>query len=150
MTLSEILNLTVAGIGLTMSSIAIGISITTFKKQIRMSLFEKRYDIYYACELICGLCSIGEPDAIIAVLDNRNIKCDDPAVGATQFLFDKETYALITEIFGKWNLMRDYHDVIDSNPDVKSEYEHLKNWFALKKGCLDGIFRKYLDLRETK
>lgn len=150
MALSEMLNIIVALLGLTLSVIAICISIATFRKQTRMSLFEKRFDIYYACQLVCGLCSIGEPNLVADVLYNRKIKCSDNDIVAAQFLFNKKTHMLISEIFSKWTLMRDYHDAYHSNVDFKVKYEQLKKWFTYTKGTLNEDFRKYLDMRETK
>ena len=150
MTTSEVINLAVAISGLVLSMVAIVISIKTFQKQIILELFYRRYDIYYACELICGMCSVGMPKEVIRVLELRNIECDDPVLGKVKFLFDDTTYKRIMNIFGNWNLMRNYYDYVDLDEKIRMEYESLKNWFESEKEKIDKLFENYLDLRETK
>jgi hypothetical protein len=144
LTLSEILNLAVAITGLILSVIAIIISISTFSKQTRMELFEKRFDIYYACLIICGCCSIGQPEMPIATLENRGIKFGEPYTGTVKFLFDKKTSDQIYEITSQWNLMRTYQYFADKDADIEAKYNELKTWFSTQKDSLDDLFAKYL------
>lgn len=150
MTLSEILNLAVAVTGLILSVLAIIISISTFRKQTRMELFEKRYDIYYACLIICGSCSVGQPELPITTLDNRGIKFGEPYTGTVKFLFDKKTSDQIYKITSQWYLMRDYHCFVDKNADIEAEYNELKKWFSSQKDTLDDLFADYLCLSKIK
>ena len=144
LTLSEILNLAVAISSLMLSVIAIIISISTFSKQTRMELFEKRFDIYYACLIICGNCSIGQPEIPIAVLENRGIKFGEPYTGTVKFLFNKNTSDQIYEIISQWNLMRTYQYFVGKDADIEVKYNELKNWFSAQKDSLDDLFADYL------
>lgn len=150
MTISEVLNLAVAVTGLMLSVIAIVISISTFNKQTRMELFEKRYDIYYACVIICGCCSIGQPEIPVATLENRGIKFGEPYTSTVKFLFDKKTSDRIYKITSQWHLMRDYHSIIDKNTDVEAKYNELKIWFSSQKATVDDLFADYLSLSRIK
>ena len=150
MTLSEILNLAVAVVGLILSVLAIIISSSTFRKQTRMELFEKRYDIYYACLIICGCCSVGQPEMPIAILENRGIKFGEPYTGTVKFLFDKKTSDQIYEITTQWDLMRTYQYFIDKDVDISAKYDELKVWFSSQKDLLDDLFSKYLELSRIK
>lgn len=144
MTLSEILNLAVAITGLMLSVIAIVISISTFRKQTRLELFDKRFDIYYACLIICGCCSIGQPEMPVTILENRGIKFGEPYTGTVKFLFDKKTSDQIYKIISKWNQMRTYQYLIDKDENIETKYNDLKKWFSLQKDSLDDLFADYL------
>ena len=150
MNLFEILNLSVAVIGLILSMLAIIISVSTFRKQTRMELFEKRYDIYYACLIICGCCSIGQPEMPIVILENRGIKFGEPYAGTVQFLFNKKTSGQIYEIISQWDLMCTYQCFNDKDTDIKTKYDELKNWFSFRKDALDDLFTEYLKLSKIK
>ena len=118
--------------------------INNFRKQTKMELFEKRFDIYYACLIICGNCSIGQPEIPVAVLENRGIKFGEPYTGTVKFLFSKKTSDQIYEIISQWNLMRTYQYFVDKDADIGVKYNELKDWFSAKKDSLDDLFEDYL------
>ena len=153
MAVSELLNIIVASIGLLVSIVAIYVSISAAKRETRLELFEKRFDIYYACVTICNCCSIGKPNMVIPILENRNVKCTEPYISAAEFLFDKRTYSLVCDIWSKWNAMRSWYDCLEEDIpplDVNKNFEELKAWFSVTKDTLDKPFKKYLDLRSIK
>ena len=109
-----------------------------------MELFEKRFDIYYACLIICGCCSVGQPEMPITTLENRGIKFGEPYTGTVKFLFDKKTSDQIYEITSQWNLMRTYQYFADKDANIEAKYNELKKWFSTKKDSLDDLFADYL------
>ena len=104
MELTDIINCIVGALSLIVSVVAIIISINTTKRQTKMDLFNKRYDFYLACDIICGSCLIKCPDHVYTRLKNFHLNFSDYTFGSSKFLFDKKTAELILSIYGKFTV----------------------------------------------
>ena len=157
MEITDILNCITSFIGLVVSIIAIIISVNTTRKQIKMDLFNKRYEFYIACDIICGCCIAGFPDAITSRLDLQVPYFNDYTIGSAEFLFDKETATLVETIYSKGMMYRDIcysiicfesgeiedKDLYQECKDKKNEY---LAFFNKARKDLNCQFKKYLTI----
>lgn len=156
MTATDIISCIVGIISLLISVSAIIISCNTARKQTKLSLFNKRYDFYVACDIICGCCLIGMPDAITTRFQAFGIELDHYAFEGSRFLFDRETSDLICSIYTKGMAFRDiaYYLSQAENGEVEKdatvydrcvlEKEDTLRFLKNARVQLDAKFKKYL------
>ena len=157
MEVTDILNCVASIVGLLVSVIAIIISVNTSKKQTQMDLFNKRYEFYIACDIICGCCISGQPNVMTNRLDLYVPHFSDYTFGSAKFLFDNETATLIETIYQKGIIYRDIccliskfeteetYDIDLYNQNIKMKNEYC-SFFEKSRKELSERMEKYLNL----
>ena len=151
MTLTDVLNCISSIIALFVSIIAIIISVNTAKKQTKLDLFDKRYNYYIACDVICACCIIESPEMFVDRPKLLLPEFSDYDFGATKFLFDEENCELMYKIYSKGMYYRELHDTL--NGSVNNIEKNTFNEFLAQKKALEKFFpraRKELTIRMKK
>lgn len=157
MEITDILNCIASLVGLLVSIIAIIISINTTRKQTKMDLFNKRYEFYIVCDIICACCLTDFNNIMTKHLELYAPHFNSYTIGTANYLFDKETANLILEIYSKGMNYRDINYSVkcfESGENNDEElYRQLKKikdenivFFENARKDLDSKFKKYLDL----
>lgn len=155
----DIIELLTGIVGVLISIIAIFISISTARRQVKLDLYNKRYQFYVACDIICVSCIMEKFDLISKRLEMFNINLDHYSFCSSEFLFDKATYELIMSVYEKTSCFQDICYTIskldkDDNKDEElytrlqnDKKEYLSFFYNARKELKDR-FNKYLQVNQ--
>ena len=157
MELTDIISCIAGVLALVISVVSIVLSTQATRQQVKIDLFNRRYEVYVICRVICGSCSLNMPDLVEERLDEMNINFEYFEIEGAKYLFNKKTYDRISDIVLHWlsyndiyYAIKDYELSKNGNKkeyqDDKMELERLIEYFKIQEGQLDLIFNKFLKI----